>query len=66
MRNTVDGERPFFALELFPGRPRDLMPAAFTRAGTPLGLNFAYQVKSAFQSYTTTGVGAISSLRVFG
>lgn len=63
---TVDGERPFFALEVFPGGPGELSPLAFTRAGTALGFDYAYQVKNAFKSYTTPGVGAISSLRVFG
>lgn len=66
LRRTVDGERPFFALEVFPGGPGDLTPLAFTRAGTALGFDFAYQVKNAFKSYTDPGVGAISALRVFG
>lgn len=66
LHRTVDGERPFFALEVFPGGPGELSPLAFTRAGTALGFDFAYQVKNAFKSYTDPGVGAISALRVFG
>jgi alpha-amylase len=66
LHRTVDGDRPYFALEVIPGGPGVLTPQAFTRAGTPLGFDFAYQVKNAFKSYTTPGVGAISSLRVFG
>ncbi len=66
LHRTADGEKPFFALEVFPGSPGELSPFAFTRAGTLLGFDAAYQIKSAFKSYTTPGTGNITSLRVWG
>jgi alpha-amylase len=66
LHRTWDGEKPFFALEVFPGGPGVLTPQAFERAGTPLGFDFAYQVKNAFKSYNTPSTGAISALKVFG
>src|SRR6266516_346550 len=51
LRPTLDGTRPFLALEVFPGGPGKLAPAAFDQVGTMLGLDFAYQIHDAFKSY---------------
>src|SRR6185312_12430493 len=37
LHRTLDGTRPFWALEVFPGGPGQLSQLAFTRAGTVLG-----------------------------
>jgi alpha-amylase len=66
LHDTLDGTRPFWALEVFPGGPGELSQLAFTRAGTVLGFDYAYQVKNAFKSYTSDGTGNITGLRVFG
>jgi alpha-amylase len=66
LEDTVDGTRPFWALEVFPGGPGQLSQLAFTRAGTVLGFDYAYQIKNAFKSYTGDGTGNITGLRVFG
>ncbi len=65
LTDTVDGQRPLWVLEVFPGGPGQLSQYAFTRAGTVLGFDFAYQVKNAFKSYAG-GAGNITGLRVFG
>jgi alpha-amylase len=66
LHRTVDGSRPTFALEVFPGSPGEGSQYAFTRAGDVLGFDFSYQVKNAFKSYTADGTGNITGLRVFG
>jgi alpha-amylase len=66
LTNTVDGERPYWALEVIPGGPGVLTPWAYARAGSLLGFDYARQVKDAFKSYTKDATGSIASLRVFG
>ena len=66
LRPTLDGTRPFLALEVFPGGPGKLAPAAFDQVGTMLGLDFAYQIHDAFKSYPTDATGNITDLAVFG
>jgi alpha-amylase len=66
LNRTVDGTRPYLALEVFPGGPGKLAPAAFEPEGNLLGFDFAYQVESAFKSYTTPPGGNITDLQVFG
>ncbi|MDQ6741787.1 MAG: alpha-amylase family glycosyl hydrolase, partial [Candidatus Dormibacteraeota bacterium] len=66
LNRTVDGTRPYLALEVFPGGPGKLAPAAFEPEGNLLGFDFAYQLESAFKSYTTPPGGNITDLQVFG
>ncbi len=67
LTNTLDGTRPYVALEVFPGSPGEGSQLAFTRAGDVLGFDYSYQVKNAFKSYVGSGErGNITSLRVFG
>jgi alpha-amylase len=66
LNRTLDGDRPLWVLEVFPGGPGALSLQAFSRVGTMLGFDFAYQVKNAFKSYPTDATGNITSLRVFG
>jgi len=66
LHHTLDGTRPFVALEVFPGGPGKLSPQAFTPVGTMLGFDFAYQVHDAFKSYPTDATGNITGLAVFG
>lgn len=66
VHNTVDGSRPQFALEVSPGSPGRIAPQAFEGVGTLLGFDFAFQIQSAFKSYTTPGIGNITDLRIFG
>jgi len=65
LHDTVDGTRPYIALEVFPGGPGKLAPEAFQSVGHLLGFDFAYQVHDAFKSYTTPG-GNITDLEIFG
>ncbi len=66
LQNTVDGARPYLALEVFPGGPGKLAPAAFEGVGNLLGFDYAYQIHDAFKSYTTPPGGNITDLQVFG
>jgi alpha-amylase len=68
LNRTVDGTRPYIALEVFPGGPGKLAPAAFEGEGNLLGFDFAYQVQGAFKSYTQVPIpgGNITDLQVFG
>jgi alpha-amylase len=66
LHSTLDGTRPFVALEVFPGGPGKLAPQAFTGVGTMLGFDFAYQVHDAFKSYPANATGNITDLAVFG
>lgn len=66
LRNTVDGDRPYWALEVIPGSPGVLTPTAYERAGDLLGFDYSRQIKDAFKSYTSDATGSIASLRVFG
>lgn len=58
---TVDGTRPYVALEVFPGGPGTLSPWAYRPEGDLLGFDAAYQIKSAFKSYTADGTGDITT-----
>jgi len=51
---------------VFPGGPGQLSQYAFTKVGTVLGFDYAYQIKNAFKSYTGDATGNITGLRVFG
>ncbi len=64
--DTLDGERPQWALEVFPGSPGSLSQRAATRVGDVLGFDYAYQLKNAFKSYPEGASGNITSLRVLG
>jgi alpha-amylase len=66
LHRTVDGDRPYIALEVFPGGPGKLAPAAFEGQGSLLGFDFAYQIEAAFKSYPPNATGNITSLAVFG
>src|SRR5207248_897173 len=66
LHRTADGTRPYLALEVFPGGPGKLAPAAFESVGSLLGFDFAYQVHDAFKSYPPNATGNITDLAVFG
>ncbi|MGN6606641.1 MAG: alpha-amylase [Jatrophihabitans sp.] len=66
LHDTIDGTRPQWALEVFPGSPGEGSQLSFTRAGTVLGFDASYQLKNAFKSYTADGTGNIAGLRVWG
>lgn len=66
LHRTVDGTRPYWALEVFGGGSGSLSPDAFTRSGTVLGLDGVKQLKSAFKSYPTNAAGSIATLEDFG
>lgn len=63
--DTVDGTRPYIALEVPPGGPGLLAPQAFAKQGDLLGFDAAAQLQSAFKSYAG-GPGNITTLRAFG
>jgi len=66
LQNTVDGARPYLALEVVPGGPGKLAPAAFEGVGNLLGFDYATQIHDAFKSYTTPPGGNITDLQIFG
>jgi alpha-amylase len=66
LHRTLDGTRPYIALEVFPGGPGKLAPAAFEGVGSLLGFDFAYQIHDAFKSYPPNATGNITDLAVFG
>ena len=66
LHRTVDGTRPYIALEVPPGGPGKLSPWAYQRTGDLLGFDFAQQIHDAFKSYTTPPGGNITDLQVFG
>ncbi|GAB6897221.1 alpha-amylase [Kineosporia succinea] len=67
LRDTVDGDRPYVALEVFGGGPGILSPQAFTGAGSAvLGLDGDIQIKNAFKSYPADGTGSLAVLKTFG
>jgi alpha-amylase len=66
LHRTVDGTRPYLALEVPPGGPGKLAPAAFESVGNLLGFDFAGQIHDAFKSYTNPPGGNITDLQVFG
>jgi alpha-amylase len=67
LHNTVDGTRPYMALEVFGGGPGLLSQFAFLGQGSVLGLDVDIQIKNAFKSYNSPpNDGNIGDLRVFG
>jgi alpha-amylase len=66
LHRTVDGTRPYIALEVPPGGPGKLSPWAFRSVGHLLGFDFAQQIHDAFKSYVTPPGGNITDLQVFG
>ncbi len=66
LHRTVDGERPYFALEVGTGSPGRISPQAFTGVGNVLGFDFAGQIESAFKSYTNPAGGNIGDLKYLG
>lgn len=66
LHRTVDGTRPYLALEVFGGGPGILSPFAFTSVGSVLGLDADIQLKNAFKSYPTDATGSLATLKVFG
>jgi alpha-amylase len=66
LHRTVDGERPYLALEVGTGSPGRISPFAFEGVGSPLGFDFASQLESAFKSYTNPPGGNIGDLKVLG
>ena len=67
LHRTKDGDKPYWALEVFGGGPGILSPQAFTSSGKVLGLDADVQIESAFKSYNGSGnTGSIATLKVFG
>jgi alpha-amylase len=66
LHRTVDGTRPYIALEVPFGGPGKLSPWAFIGRDNVLGFDFAQQIHDAFKSYTTPPGGNITDLQVFG
>ncbi|QNK81890.1 alpha-amylase family protein [Nakamurella sp. PAMC28650] len=66
LHRTVDGTRPYLALEVGTGSPGRISPFAFQAQGSLLGFDFASQIQSAFRSYTSAPGGNIGDLKVFG
>jgi alpha-amylase len=66
LHRTVDGTRPYIALEVPPGGPGKLSPWAFRGVGSLLGFDFATQMHDAFKSYVTPPGGNITDLEVLG
>jgi alpha-amylase len=66
LHRTVDGERPYLALEVGTGSPGRISPQAFTGLGNVLGFDFAGQIESAFKSYTNPAGGNIGDLKYLG
>lgn len=66
LHRTVDGKRPYIALEVPPGGPGKLSPFAYTETGDLLGFDFAAQLRDAFKSYDQDQIGSIADLQVFG
>jgi alpha-amylase len=66
LNRNRDGQRPYWALEVFQGGPGILAPQAFTRSGDVLGLPAAEQIRNAFESYTSEQIGSLATLEVLG
>ncbi|GAA3599999.1 carbohydrate-binding module family 20 domain-containing protein [Kineosporia mesophila] len=66
LNRTLDGDKPYVALEVFGGGPGTLSPEAFTGAGAVLGLDADIQLKNAFKSYPADATGSLATLRDFG
>ena len=67
LNRTVDGRKPYFALEVMPGSPGEISPTAFESVGDLLGFDYANQLQAAFKSYNSPpNDGNIGGLKVFG
>ena len=67
LRRTLDGTRPYIALEVSPGSPGRISPWAYQKVGNLLGFDYAQQLQSAFKSYNSPpNDGNIGDLKVFG
>jgi alpha-amylase len=66
LHRTVDGTKPYMALEVFGGSPGELSPYAFQGQGSLLGLDADVQLKNAFKSYPVDATGSIATLKDFG
>jgi len=67
LHRTVDGTRPFVALEVGTGSPGRISPWAFQNVGVLLGFDYATQIRDAFKSYNNPpNDGNIGDLRIFG
>ncbi len=66
LNRTVDGTRPYIALEVPPGGPGKLATYSFAPEGDLLGFDTAQQLHDAFKSYTADATGAIADLQIFG
>jgi alpha-amylase len=67
LHHTLDGTRPYIALEVGAGSPGRISPAAFTRVGNVLGFDYAQQIHDAFKSYNSPpNDGNIGDLKIFG
>lgn len=51
LNKTVDGQKPFIALEVGAGSPGRISPSAFQADGKLLGFDYAQQLVNAFHSY---------------
>jgi alpha-amylase len=67
LRNTVDGTRPYLALEVATGSPGRISPWAYQPVGNLLGFDYATQIQTAFKSYSNPpNDGNIGSLKGLG
>ena len=67
LRNTVDGTRPYMALEVSLGSPGRISPWAFQGVGDLLGFDYAQGIHDAFKSYNNPpNDGNIGDLKIFG
>ena len=65
--HTLDGKRPYWALEVGPESTGVLDPEAYTKSGDVLGLEGVKQIERAFRSYNgSDNIGDISGLAAFG
>jgi alpha-amylase len=67
LHRTVDGTRPYLALEVSTGSPGRISPWAFQSVGNLLGFDYATQIHDAFKSYNSPpNDGNIGDLKIFG
>jgi len=66
LKRTKDGDKPYWALEVFGGGPGTLSPFAFVRSGSVLGLDGVKQLRDAFKSYPDDHIGSIATLKDYG
>jgi alpha-amylase len=67
LHKTIDGTRPYLALEVSTGSPGRISPFAFQSVGSLLGFDYAGQIHDAFKSYNSPpNDGNIGDLKIFG